>query len=165
VASFDAFEAIRLLTRGNEHRDPSLFAAFMMAADPAVDGREAITTSPSLVRAENRIHGSDQHSCSRGALPVMARGFSPALPDRDPRIRLAGAARPRPVVQGRGDHGASPEITVLQRQVTRPKPDWADRAVVTALARQLPAVLRAHRLVTPGTLLAWHRRLITRKWT
>ena len=48
AASFDAFEAIRLLARGNEHRDPSLFAAFMMAADAAIDGREAITTSPSL---------------------------------------------------------------------------------------------------------------------
>jgi putative transposase len=54
---------------------------------------------------------------------------------------------------------------VLRRQVACPKPDWADRAVLAALARLVPAVLRAHRLVRPGTLLAWHRHMITRKWT
>lgn len=57
------------------------------------------------------------------------------------------------------------ELMALRRQVARPRPDWADRAILAALARLLPAALRSSRLVTPGTLLAWHHRLITRKRT
>jgi hypothetical protein len=45
------------------------------------------------------------------------------------------------------------EVAVLKRQVARPKPDWADRALLTALARFLPTVPRAHRLVTRRTFL------------
>jgi putative transposase len=51
------------------------------------------------------------------------------------------------------------EAAALRRQARRPKPDWADRAVLAALARSLPAVLRPHRLVSMQGRIERHKIL------
>ncbi len=56
------------------------------------------------------------------------------------------------------------ELEVLRRQVARPQLRAADRALLAATARHLPPSSRSARLVTPRTLLRWHRALVRRKW-
>ena len=56
------------------------------------------------------------------------------------------------------------ELEVLRRQVARPKLCAADRALLAAAACHLPPASRGARLVTPRTLLRWHRALVRRKW-
>jgi len=55
------------------------------------------------------------------------------------------------------------EVAVLQRGKPRPQLDWADRAFLAALSRLPPKTVKSHRLVSPGSVLRWHRRLVARK--
>jgi transposase len=57
------------------------------------------------------------------------------------------------------------QLTVLRRQVPRPKLEPADRALLAAVSRVLPRARWSCFLVQPETLLRWHRRLVAGAWT
>jgi putative transposase len=57
------------------------------------------------------------------------------------------------------------QLAVLRRQVARPRYTPSDRMVLATLARLLPRQRWAVFLVTPSTLLRWHRQLVARRWT
>ena len=57
------------------------------------------------------------------------------------------------------------QLAVLQRTSKPPKLNDRDRSLLAAVARVLPRARREGWLVTPDTLLRWHRRLIARRWT
>jgi transposase InsO family protein len=57
------------------------------------------------------------------------------------------------------------ELAVLKRKADRPKLRRSDKVLLTALSRLLPRERWSSFIVTPGTLLRWHRELVKRKWT
>jgi hypothetical protein len=57
------------------------------------------------------------------------------------------------------------QLAVLRRQVPRPRLEPADRALLAAVSRVLPQARWSCFLVTPATLLRWHRRLVAGAWT
>src|SRR6266508_1878980 len=57
------------------------------------------------------------------------------------------------------------QLEVLRRQVKRPEFHPADRALLAVLSLALPRRRWSIFLVTPDTIMRWHRRLVTRKWT
>ena len=57
------------------------------------------------------------------------------------------------------------QLAVLQRHAPQLRITWTDRAVIAALARLLPARRRRGFLITPATILRWHRQLVRRRWT
>ncbi len=57
------------------------------------------------------------------------------------------------------------ELSVLRRQARRPQLAESDRLVLAALSRVMPRRTWQTFLVTPETLLRWHRRIVARRWT
>lgn len=78
---------------------------------------------------------------------------------------LAGLARPCQASTDAEIMVLRHVVMVLRRQVTRPKPDWADRAILAALARLLPAALRGSQRSRRERCWPATAGLITRKWT
>jgi hypothetical protein len=57
------------------------------------------------------------------------------------------------------------QLAVLRRQVARPRPCWADRALQAALSRLVPRGHWPRLFVAPETVLRWHRDLVRRRWS
>lgn len=57
------------------------------------------------------------------------------------------------------------EVAVLRRQAGRPELRLSDRVFLAAASQLLPRASWRSFVVTPTTLLRWHRRLVAKRWT
>jgi hypothetical protein len=57
------------------------------------------------------------------------------------------------------------ELSILRRQARRPQLTESDRLVLAALSRVIPRRPWDAFLITPETLVRWHRRIVARRWT
>ena len=57
------------------------------------------------------------------------------------------------------------ELDVLRRRSRRPAMTWTDRLFLAAASRVLPRARWRSFIITPATLLRWHRRLVANRWT
>ena len=124
---------------------------------------------PVVVRAENLIHGSDQQGCSPGRPTMMITDHVPAV-RVPPDHAVAGWLR----LSRREEAWKTAEILILRHQLAvlqrqqprRRKLNWADRALLAALLSVIPKARRQglRLLVTPDTILRWHRDIVRRRW-
>jgi hypothetical protein len=84
AASFDAFEAIRIVARDHQEQVLAMFAAFMTTADTTVNGREDLTIAPSLPQPTPARRAATWHPAPKPAKPPTP------WPLADPRGRRGG---------------------------------------------------------------------------
>jgi hypothetical protein len=99
----------------------------------------------------------------------MITGHVPAVrvPPGYAASRVAAAVPASGDVEDRRNLDPAPPAAVLQRrQPRRPKLNWADRALLAALLGVIPKARRhgLRLLVTPDTIVRWHRDIVRRLW-
>jgi putative transposase len=57
------------------------------------------------------------------------------------------------------------ELAILRRRTRRPAMTWTDGLFLAGASRLLPRACWRSFIVTPATLLRWHRRLVAKRWT
>src|SRR6266516_2680145 len=143
---------------------PDLRPALRLAG-PArlLGGLQERRAARAAVRAENLVRGFDQQGCFPGRSAVMITDHVPAV-----RVPPDHAGR-RVRLSRREEAWKTAEILILRQQIVvlqrrpprRPRLNWADRALLGVIPKARRQGLRL--LVTPDTILRWHRDIVRRR--